>query len=298
MGNENLKLDDPEDDDRPVGRVLSRREILALLGSGSAVLFGGLSVLAADSVYLPIIANNPATATFAPTAPTSAATGTATATATSTPTPTATAVGSVTPTPLPTAVCAVRPELTEGPYFVDELLNRADIRSDPTSGTVKSGAQLQLTLRIYSVGNNACTALSGAFVDIWHCDAVGLYSDVSQNGTVGQKFLRGYQVADANGLVTFTTIYPGWYTGRAVHIHFKIRQALTSNPSYEFTSQFFFTEALNDEVHAQTPYASKGRRDTLNSNDNIYSQGGSQLVLPVIKSGSVYAATFDVGFVM
>ena len=291
MQNDPIKNNLEEDDDLPVGRILSRREVLALLGGGAAVLVGGLQALAADTVYLPIVANG-ATVTLLPTAP--AATTTPTATATSN------AAATVTPTAIPTAtaVCVVRPEMTVGPYFVDEKLNRSDIRSDPSNNTVKSGAELQLTLRVYTVSNNSCTPLVGAFVDIWHCDAAGLYSDVSQEGTSGQKFLRGYQITDANGVATFITLYPGWYTGRAVHIHFKIRDALTTNPTnYHFISQFFFNEDMTTLVHAQSPYASKGTRNTLNSTDNIYTNnGGSQMLLPVVQNGSVYTATFDIGF--
>ncbi len=86
----------------------------------------------------------------------------------------------------------------------------------------------------------------GAIVDIWHCDAAGVYSDATDPGfnTVGKKFLRGYQVTDANGGVQFTTIYPGWYRGRTVHIHFKVRAKAKSGQSYEFTSQLYFDDAI------------------------------------------------------
>ena len=91
--------------------------------------------------------------------------------------------------------------------------------------------------------------------------------------------MRGYQVTDASGGVQFQTIYPGWYSGRAVHIHFTIRTQATDGEGYQFTSQFFFDEALTDQVHAQEPYASKGQRDTLNSTDNIFIGGGERLLL-------------------
>src|SRR5207253_10058042 len=154
--------------------------------------------------------------------------------------------------------CVVRPALTEGPYFVDEKLNRSDIRSDPSDGTVKPGAQLTLTVNVSRVSGASCLPLAGATVDVWHCDALGVYSDATDPGfnTKGKKFLRGYQTTDANGKVQFTTIYPGWYQGRAVHIHFKIRTSATG-ASKEFTSQWFFDETLTDQVHAQQPYAAK-----------------------------------------
>ncbi|MEZ4656308.1 MAG: intradiol ring-cleavage dioxygenase [Caldilineaceae bacterium] len=283
------------DDDKPVGRILSRREVFTLLGSvGSAALIaGGFRAVMADSIYLPLTANNGAPGTIPNTA-TPAGTPTATGTATVTPTAAATSTATATSIPL----CVVSPELTEGPYFVDEQLNRADIRIDPSDNSVRNGAQLNLTLRAYTVNGGSCTPLAGAVFDIWHCDAAGLYSDVQSEGTAGQKFLRGYQVTDANGVVNFTTIYPGWYSGRAVHIHFKLRGELSSNPSYEFTSQFFFDDTFTDAVYTQQPYAARGTRNTYNSRDNIYQGGGSQLLLNVSASGGVYAATFDIGVAM
>lgn len=116
------------------------------------------------------------------------------------------------------------------------------------------------------------------------------YSDVADRSfnIVGQKFLRGSQVTDANGIATFTTIYPGWYQGRTVHIHFKVQ----STSSTVFTSQLFFDDTFTDHVFTQAPYASKGTRNTLNSNDNIYKQ---QLLLNMNKTDQGYAATFDIG---
>ena len=105
--------------------------------------------------------------------------------------------------------CVVTPEQMEGPFFTDVRLNRSDIRSDPADKSIKEGVPLVLTLRVAAVGNAGCTPLAGATVDVWHCDAVGVYSDSGGN-TAGRKFLRGHQVTDANGSVRFTTIYPGW----------------------------------------------------------------------------------------
>jgi protocatechuate 3,4-dioxygenase beta subunit len=192
--------------------------------------------------------------------------------------------------------CVVRPQLTEGPYFVDELLNRSDIRSDPSDGTVKPGAPLRLAFNVSRIKADGCTPLEGALVDVWHCDALGVYSDVRDPGfdTVGQKFLRGYQVTDAKGVAAFTTIYPGWYPGRTVHIHFKVRSSPSARSGFEFTSQLFFNDALTDRVHAQQPYATKGERTLRNPGDRIYRDGGSQLLLPVTRDGEGYAATFDV----
>ena len=192
--------------------------------------------------------------------------------------------------------CVVRPELMEGPYYVDEELLRSDIRSDPSDGTIRPGALLALTFNVSRAAANACSPLAGAIVDLWHCDALGVYSDVSDPSfnTSGKKFLRGYQVTGSDGVARFTTIYPGWYQGRAVHIHFKIRSAASAASAYEFTSQLFFDDLLTDQVHATEPYASKGQRTLRNSGDGIYTSGGSQLVLDVTGTADGYAATFNI----
>jgi protocatechuate 3,4-dioxygenase beta subunit len=193
--------------------------------------------------------------------------------------------------------CVVRPQQTEGPYFVDEKLNRSDIRSDPLDGLVKQGVPLQLVFQVSQVGNRLCIPLSNAIVDVWHCDAEGIYSDVSDRSfnTIGKKFLRGYQATDANGMAKFLTIYPGWYLGRTVHIHFKIRTSSASQQSYEFTSQLYFDDALTDQVHTQTPYAARGQRAQKNNQDGIFQQGGEQLVLQLAQAESGYVGRFDIG---
>ena len=190
------------------------------------------------------------------------------------------------------AGCVVRPALTEGPVFVDNDLDRSDVRTDPSNGNVSTGIPLDLTFHISTLANNACTPLQGAKVDIWQCDVDGIYSDTDELGmdTVGQKFLRGFQRADSEGMVKFTTIYPGWYEGRAVHIHFKIR----TDDGHEFTSQLFFDEALTDIVFAQSPYNSRGERIVRNSDDGIYLESGEQMTLDVTEMEDGYTATFDV----
>lgn len=195
--------------------------------------------------------------------------------------------------------CVVRPEQTEGPYFVHERLRRSDIRSDPATGAVKAGVPLRVTFRVSGVSGNRCTPLPGAQVDVWHCDAAGAYSDVRDAGgsTLGQKFLRGYQVTDANGAVTFTTIYPGWYPGRTVHIHFKIRTEPQAKRGKEFTSQIYFDDALTDRIFAQAPYASRGRRSARNETDGLFRRGGRQLMIALQEDGRGYAGTFDLGLV-
>ncbi|MGH8809572.1 MAG: intradiol ring-cleavage dioxygenase [Noviherbaspirillum sp.] len=193
--------------------------------------------------------------------------------------------------------CIVTPEQTEGPYFVDERLHRADLRSDPTDGTVRTGVPLALTLHVLAVNAGGCAPLAGATVDVWHCDANGLYSDVADPrfDTTGKKFLRGYQITDASGTVRFQTIYPGWYPGRTVHIHFKLRGRHASGRTYEFTSQLYFDDAITDRVLAQAPYARNGMRRQTNDADGLFRRGGRQLLLPLVESGAGYAGSFDVG---
>lgn len=192
--------------------------------------------------------------------------------------------------------CIVTPEQTEGPYFVDEKLRRPDIRSDPADGVPRPGLPLQLALQVSQSGAKGCTPLAGALVDVWHCDAAGLYSGVSdsQGNTRGSKFLRGQQVTGVDGLARFTTIYPGWYPGRAVHIHFKVRTAAGTGKSGEFTSQLYFDEAITDQVFARAPYAGRGRRTQRNETDGLYRHGGKQLMLALNKVGEGYAGNFHI----
>jgi protocatechuate 3,4-dioxygenase beta subunit len=278
-----------DNDDRQLGHILTRREVLALFGTTSITVLMGCGATATSTAQ-PTSAASQAPATVATATP--AATGTTPASVTPSATAATTVATSTTAGSAATAVpaCVVRPEVTEGPYYVNEDLNRADIRADPGTGTVKDGALFTLTFAVSQVTSGGCVPLQGAKVEIWHCDAAGVYSDVADPGfnTKGQQFLRGYQLTDVNGLATFTTIYPGWYRGRAVHIHFKVHP----DASKVFTSQLFFDDTLSDQVFAQAPYASKGQRDTLNSRDNIYK---APLLLTTTKTDQGYAATFAIG---
>jgi protocatechuate 3,4-dioxygenase beta subunit len=187
------------------------------------------------------------------------------------------------------STCVVKPEQTEGPYFVDTMLDRSDIREG------REGTPLDIVFNVSQVDAGdaaACGPLAGALVDIWHCDALGQYSGGENNE--GETFLRGHQLTDDSGTARFTTIYPGWYQGRAVHIHFKIRSSPESEQGYEFTSQLYFDDALTDQVHSQGPYAEKGERDQLNSEDGIFQGGGDELLLALTENGQGYAAPFDI----
>ena len=235
-------------DDRLVGSVLSRRELVALLGMAGYTMLCNRHLAAAQSQ-----------------APSS-------------------------------SPCVVRPQQTEGPYFVDELLERADLRIDPTDGTTKPGIPLDVTLVVSRLADARCQPLPGVQVDMWQCDHLGIYSDVQDPGfnTVGKKFLRGYQVTDAEGRVRFTTVYPGWYRGRTVHIHFKLRSPRDQRPGFEFTSQLYFDDALTDRIFASSPYAERGARTTRNGGDGIYRRGGSQLLLALEPRAAGYAGSFHV----
>ncbi|HEY7407957.1 MAG TPA: intradiol ring-cleavage dioxygenase [Gemmatimonadaceae bacterium] len=242
-------------DDVQLGRLLSRREILALLGaSGIAALAGCKPSREVAQVGV--------------------------------------ATGSVLPS------CIVRPEQTEGPYFVDNKLHRADIRADPATGAIKAGAPLELAIVVSRIGERgACTPVAGAHVDVWQCDAAGIYSGVRDPSfdTLGQQFLRGYQLTDASGTARFTTIYPGWYRGRTVHVHFKVRTEPAAARGHEFTSQIYFDDALTDRVHAREPYASMGPRTVRNEGDGIFRRNGNQLMLAVAEDANGYAGRFEVG---
>src|SRR5919202_6448259 len=162
------------------------------------------------------------------------------------------------------------PQQIEGPYFVDNMPNRSDIRSDPSDGSVQQGIPLRLVLHVYDVDNGRCIPIKGAKVDIWHANSQGVYSAVQDAGTTGKKFLRGYQMTDDNGTVQFTTIYPGWYQGRAIHIHVKVRTFEGPEKTLEWTSQFYLSNSINEQVHTQPPYSNHGLPDITNEQDGIY----------------------------
>ncbi|MDO8184585.1 hypothetical protein Q5424_13260 [Conexibacter sp. JD483] len=198
--------------------------------------------------------------------------------------------------PAQAASCAsLTPEMTIGPYFVEEQLNRSDITTDQATGSALAGTPLALTLRLVDE-DDGCAPVAGAWVDVWHAAPSGKYSDEQVEGTSGVTWLRGYQVSDAAGSVAFKTIWPGWYRGRTVHIHVRVRTFdAAGRATYDFTSQLFFDDALTDEVFAAAPYAARGTRDTRNAADDIYNGGGSSTRLQPTRSGDGWAASFTFG---
>lgn len=253
------------DEDLPVGRVLSRRQLLGMLGAAGLFTLTG--------------SGSPVTAS---------ASGTTTG----------------------TINLAATPQVTEGPFFADENLNRSDLIAGTTRASVISGLPVTLRIGVYTLSGGVAKPLSGAQVDIWHADAIGVYSDeadgqIQSESTAGQTWLRGYQVTDASGMANFRTIYPGWYQGRTAHIHFKVRTySAAGSKTHEFTSQFFFDDTVNHTVFANAPYSSRGTRRTRNANNGIYSAResdgtmvGSHLMLALTSSGSGYAGAFNIGLV-
>ena len=157
--------------------------------------------------------------------------------------------------------CLVLPDLTQGPFPTIEQIERRDITEGHAGLPLRVGVQ---------VVDESCVPIPGATVEIWHCDIDGDYSAYADgytddDGAEGTTFLRGSQVANADGIVEFHTVYPGWYAGRAVHIHAKVH----IDDATVLTTQFLFDDALNSEVMATEPYAPFGEPNTTNDKDGV-----------------------------
>jgi len=207
------------------------------------------------------------------------------------------------------------PQQIEGPYFVDSMPNRSDITSDTSTGSVQEGVPLKLVINVYGVDGNgtsgdgregSCVPLKGALVDIWHANPQGIYSGIQQQGTTGQNFLRGNQMTNESGTVEFTTVYPGWYEGRAIHIHVKVRTFDGSNENFEWTSQFYLNNSITEQVHTLPPYSEHGQPEITNEEDMIFtgpstdgliqSNTGQHLMLNIIpdEENRGYIGTFNI----
>jgi protocatechuate 3,4-dioxygenase beta subunit len=184
--------------------------------------------------------------------------------------------------------CALTPETIAGPTWFDAKAVRSDIRDG------RPGTPLDLAFRVEHAG--ACTPVANAVVDLWQCDAQGIYSgfagaspgqgghaggvdeygDKESAATTAETFLRGTQVTDAGGLVQFATVYPGWYPTRSAHLHLKVHL----DGSTVLTGQLFFDDAVTDGVYAVDPYAQHAGRDTRNDSDPFFKPGALLRLAP------------------
>ncbi|MGN9783406.1 intradiol ring-cleavage dioxygenase [Nonomuraea sp. ZG12] len=167
--------------------------------------------------------------------------------------------------------CTLSPATTAGPFYFDADRIRSDIRED------RQGLRLRVAIKVQD--SETCEPLRDAVVEIWHCDAAGSYSGTESQDD--ERYLRGAQVTNADGIVEFTTIWPGWYQGRTIHIHAMVH----FTDVRVLTTQVMFDEALNTEVLAQAPYTDRPDRDTRNGDDGIYRD---DMLLKVTKDDDGY----------
>jgi protocatechuate 3,4-dioxygenase beta subunit len=178
--------------------------------------------------------------------------------------------------------CVLTPEQTEGPYYIP----KEKLRRNITEG--RPGAPL--VLRLFVVDASTCRPIKGAAVDIWHADAVGVYSGFGASSG-NRTFMRGIQKTNAKGLARFRTVYPGWYRGRTVHIHVKVRVA----GNVVHTGQLYFPDSLTDHVFRRRPYSRRPKRTTRNADDFVFASGGKRSLLRVRKSAGLYVGTITMG---
>ena len=168
--------------------------------------------------------------------------------------------------------------------------NRSNILSNLDGSETQTGIAFTLNITVVD-SENSCAPMQGVQVDIWHCNAAGVYSDIAAESTTGQTWLRGYQLTDANGLVSFTTIIPGWYSGRTTHIHLRLRSSYneaSSTSDGSNTTQVFFPQDLVDELETSVaPYASEGTNPTTNAADRVYTdQTHGEMLMTLTGSNS------------
>lgn len=184
-------------------------------------------------------------------------------------------------------VCVITPEVTEGPYYFDPALVRADI----TEG--RPGLPVRLRLQVVDA---SCAPIADARVDVWHCDATGVYSGYANQpgGDLrGETFMRGTQMTDTKGVAEFATVYPGWYRGRTTHIHFKVFLDETN----VLTGQIFFPDEVSETVYASVaPYNERGEaRDMFNASDRIAQKAGEASIATLDPLGDGYDVALIVG---
>jgi len=200
-------------------------------------------------------------------------------------------------------------EVTEGPYWLDKRLNRSDIRSDTTTSVYQAGLPLLLSVAVSTLdtATGGTTPMAGAYVDIWHCNALGLYSGIDAASNPGQAafdYLRGYQVADPQGKVKFRTLYPGWYNGRATHIHTRVRTFSGNTTTLEHVTQFAFDDDISTAIYTSvSPYTQKGENSLKNTADQVFTgsnscvpgaEAGDSLQLTMTRTSQYVSAIFDI----
>jgi protocatechuate 3,4-dioxygenase beta subunit len=178
--------------------------------------------------------------------------------------------------------CVLAPEQTDGPYYI----SGEKLRRDITEG--RPGTPLLLRLKV--VDARTCKPIKGAAVDIWHCDALGVYSGFG-SGSRNRTAMRGVQRTDRTGLARFRSVYPGWYQGRTVHIHVKVHVA----GNVVHTGQLYFPDSVTDRVFRRKPYSRRGRRPTRNAGDFVFAQGGRRSMLALRKAGTAYVGSITMG---
>ena len=178
--------------------------------------------------------------------------------------------------------CVLTPEQTEGPYYIAKEKLRRNI-TDGRPGT-------PLTLRLAVVDAKTCRPIRGAAVDIWHCDASGIYSGFGA-GRASRTFMRGIQRTNANGVATFKTVYPGWYQGRTVHIHVKVH--VRGNVVH--TGQLYFPDRVTDAAYGKAPYTNRPNRDVRNADDVVFRNGGKRSLLGLRRNAAGYVGSIRMG---
>ncbi len=178
--------------------------------------------------------------------------------------------------------CLLTPEVTEGPYGIPN----EQIRRNIVEGELGTPLALHTTV----VSASTCRPIRGALIDVWQANADGWYSGFGDSFQ-SLPFLRGSQWTDATGLAIFETIYPGWYSGRAVHIHVKVH----IGGNIVHTGQLFFPDSLTHTVYKATPYSYRGPPDTLNASDPIYVNGGKKGMLSLEQAGNGYVGRITMG---
>lgn len=189
-------------------------------------------------------------------------------------------------------ICWLTPQKTEGPYYFNANLMRSDIRISTNNNVFHDGIPLNMAINVIDIN---CNPILNVIVDVWHCDKDGVYSGYSQPGGnyIGHDFMRGIQLTNSSGTANFITSYPGWYPGRATHIHFKVRL----NSTTYVTSQYCFLDSVNNTIYSTPLYSGRGPNPTTNAADNIFMSADPPFLrMTVVPNGNGgYDGTYTIG---